>query len=123
MAIGKLLFWVIVLVVVVALVAGGPAVLAKVPELREKAREVVTEKQDKRGQSGSQISGVEFARARHGMTPSQLRSRVGNPETTSDTALEGLEVECWYYGIAGASGSYQFCFANGKLALKFRYVR
>jgi hypothetical protein len=101
---------------------GGPTVLAKVPELRERATEALAVDEEKSGQSASQLSAFEFAQMRRGTRPSQVRALVGEPEARSRNEVEGLELECWYYGIVGASGSYQFCFANGQLALKFRYA-
>ena len=108
------------IVVVVALVAGGASVLAKVPDLREKAAGLVA--RDASGQSRSQVSSVEFRDVRFGYTTARLRELVGAPESNHQTNVEGLELECWYYGIVGGSGSYQFCFADGKLRSKFRFV-
>ena len=110
------------IVVVVALVAGGASVLAKVPDLREKAAGLVARDDSGSGQSRSQVSSVEFRDVRFGYTTARLRELVGAPESNHQTNVEGLELECWYYGIVGGSGSYQFCFADGKLRSKFRFV-
>ena len=111
-----------VIAVVVVLFAGGASVLAKVPDLREKAAGLVERDDAQSGQSRSQLSPVEFRDVRFGYTTARLRELVGTPETTHDATVEGLKLECWYYGIVGESGSYQFCFADGKLRSKFRFV-
>lgn len=72
-------------------------------------------------QSGAQISGAEFAQIKAGVSSRALRDLVGEPAAEESTELEGLELECLSYGIVGASGIYQFCFANGKLASKLRF--
>lgn len=74
-----------------------------------------------RPQSGSQISEAEFERAAIGSSPEALRAFVGEPEAQSTNRIEGLRIECWYYGVGGTSGSYQLCFANGKLRSKLRF--
>ncbi len=110
--------------VVLALAVGaGPAVLAQVPDARSKVSELVQRKSEGRGQSGAQLSAVEFGQVARGVTPRRLRELVGTPETSHRATVEGLEIECLYYGIVGASGSYQFCFANGKLSTKARFRR
>jgi hypothetical protein len=35
--------------------------------------------------------------------------------------VEGVQLECWYYGVAGARGAYQICFENGRLSTKSRF--
>jgi hypothetical protein len=34
--------------------------------------------------------------------------------------VEGVRLECWYYGIAGGRGAYQVCFENGRFSTKTR---
>ena len=114
---------ILVAVVVVVFVLGGSAVLAKVPDLREKAADLVRTDASKTSQGAAQLSTAEFAHIRPGITPRKLRGLVGEPESKSKTSVEGLEIECWYYGIVAETGSFQFCFANGKLTSRFRYAR
>ena len=109
-------------VVVAVLVAGGASVLAKVPDLRDKAAGLVERDDAETSQSRSQVSQVEFGDVRFGYTTARLRELVGTPEATHDANVEGLKLKCWYYGIVGESGSYQFCFADGRLRSKFRFV-
>jgi hypothetical protein len=75
------------------------------------------------GQSDAQISSAEFAAIRAGLSPQALRDLAGEPAAEDSTELEGLRLECLSYGIVGASGIYQFCFANGRLSSKLRFAR
>ena len=75
------------------------------------------------GQSDAQISSAEFAQIRAGLSPRALRDLAGEPASEDSTELEGLRLECLSYGIVGASGIYQFCFADGKLSSKLRFGR
>jgi hypothetical protein len=74
-------------------------------------------------QSAAQISNSEFARVRTGFTPQALRSFVGEPASKTAVEVEGVELECWYYGVVGATGAYQLCFENRTLVTKLRYDR
>ena len=74
-------------------------------------------------QSAAQISPGEFEQIEAGASPARLRSSVGEPASRSETTVEGLQLECWYYGVAGATGAYQLCFKNGRLATKLRFGR
>jgi hypothetical protein len=74
-------------------------------------------------QSASQISDGEFAQVDNGFTVARLRALAGEPASRSAAEVEGVELECWYYGIVGGTGAYQFCFANGKLRAKLRFDR
>ena len=110
---------VVVLVVIVA-----PSLLGETAALRDKVPSLVDERGASKGrQSAAQVSAAEFAGVADGLTFAQLRGLVGEPESKARTELEGIELECWYYGIVGESGAYQFCFRNGRLATKFRYTR
>ena len=110
-------------IVVVALAAawafGGAAVPAGVRDLPQRAATVL--RGDGGGQSGAQISPAEFVAPRRGETRERLRGLLGEPEAKATAQVEGVEVECWTYGISGASGAFQFCFANGRLSSRFRY--
>ena len=114
---------VIVAVLVVLLVSfAAPALLGQVETLRDEVPEVFDRGAGSEGQGRSQISTAEFATVRPGITPRRLRELAGEPESRDATTVEGVEIECWYYGIVAGTGSYQFCFANGKLTSRFRYT-
>jgi hypothetical protein len=72
-------------------------------------------------QSASQLSSEEFDRIGNDFTPSRLRSFAGEPATKTRALVEGVRLDCWYYGVAGARGAYQICFENGGLSTKTRY--
>ena len=74
-------------------------------------------------QSASQLSEGEFAQVGNGFTTTRLRALAGEPAGRSADEVEGVRLECWYYGIVGGTGAYQFCFADGKLRAKLRYDR
>jgi hypothetical protein len=111
----------LVAAVAALLVLTAPTLRAQIGDLRESLPSL--ENADSDGQSGSQISSAEFADIKAGISPEALRDLVGEPAAEESTELEGLELECLSYGIVGASGIYQFCFANGKLASKLRFGR
>jgi outer membrane protein assembly factor BamE (lipoprotein component of BamABCDE complex) len=71
--------------------------------------------------SAKQVGPAKYRQAHQGMTKPELRALLGKPESTDETSVSGLNMECWYYGILAQSGSYQFCFSNGKLDSKSRY--
>jgi hypothetical protein len=73
------------------------------------------------GQSASQLSSEEFAQVGDDFTPEHLRSFAGEPASRTNASVEGVRLECWYYGIAGARGAYQICFQNGRLTAKARF--
>jgi hypothetical protein len=72
-------------------------------------------------QSASQLSTEEYARVDSAFTPGRLRSFAGDPAKKTKASVEGIDLECWYYGIAGAQGAYQICFENGRLSTKARF--
>ena len=109
------------LALVLVLAFAGTGVLAQVPALRDRAAELVDRGGDASGQSDAQVSAAEYVRVPRGITPIRLRELVGQPEARSKSEVEGVRLECWTYGIVGASGAFQFCFANGKLSSRFRY--
>jgi len=112
----------------VVLVVGIAALAAAVPSLRGNATSLQKQVSNwvdthgGNGQSAEQISSGEFASAHAQMTPSALRNLVGSPADESTVKVEGLQLECWYYGVAGATGVYQFCFQDGKLGSKRRFA-
>jgi hypothetical protein len=74
-------------------------------------------------QSAAQISPGEFEQIEAGISPAGIRATVGEPANKSETTVEGLRLECWYYGVARSTGAYQLCFKNGRLATKLRFGR
>jgi hypothetical protein len=74
-------------------------------------------------QSASQLSSEEYDRVDSAFTPGQLRSFAGEPAKKTKASVEGIDLECWYYGIAGARGAYQICFENGRFSMKSRFGR
>ncbi|MBA2614748.1 MAG: hypothetical protein H0U90_03055 [Actinobacteria bacterium] len=119
---GRSLTWLVLAVLaLVFLLTGGSAVLAKVNGLPQKVEGAVASGGGAEGQSASQISSAEFAEAGVGTSSASLRSLVGKPEAKDEHEVEGLRLECWYYGAGSKTGAYQFCFQNGRLRSKFSY--
>jgi hypothetical protein len=110
----------LVAAVAALLVIAAPTLRGQVGDLRDRLSSLEKEGRSD-GQSEAQISSAEFAQIKAGLSPQALRDLVGEPAAEESTELEGLELECLSYGIVGASGIYQFCFANGKLASKLRF--
>ena len=110
--------------VALALVAlsllGGTTVLASARELPSRAVDAMRGESSE-AQSDAQMSGAEFVSLERGWSPDRVRAEVGAPEAASRSSVEGLELECWTYGIVGATGAFQICFANGRLESRFRY--
>jgi hypothetical protein len=102
---------------------GAPAIVGGAPDIRRAFDFVASGARDGGSQSASQISSGEFAQVDSGFTLARLRALAGEPASRSTAEVEGVELSCWYYGIVGTTGAYQFCFANGKLRAKLRYGR
>lgn len=100
--------------------AGGSTVLAAARDVPQRVASAVGG-DDEAGQSGAQISGGEFLAVARGTPKERVRALLGEPEHAADATVEGVEIECWTYGVAGATGAFQLCFANGRLASRFRY--
>ena len=100
----------------------GPTLIDGAPDLRS-AVDLGSNGQRGDGQSASQLSAGEFAQVGTGFTTTRLRALAGEPAGRSSHEVEGVGLECWYYGIVGGTGAYQFCFADGKLRAKLRYDR
>lgn len=112
---------VVVVVGIAALVAAAPMLRGNANSIRDQVSNWA-ESHGGSGQSAEQISSGEFAAAHGGMTQAALRNVVGSPSDQSSVKVEGLGLDCWYYGVAGATGVYQFCFLDGKLSSKRRYA-
>lgn len=109
----------LVAAVAALLVLTAPTLRGEVAHLRGRLPSLEEVKSG--GQSDAQISSAEFAQIRAGLSPRALRDLAGEPASEDSTELEGLRLECLSYGIVGASGIYQFCFADGKLSSKLRF--
>ena len=107
--------------VVVVFVVGAPVLLGQAPALRSKLPRFESGDTGGGKQSAAQLSRAEFVEVAKGTTRAKLRALVGEPESTSSTEVENLKVECWYYGVVGMSGTYQFCFVDGRLRSKVGY--
>ena len=113
--------WIVIggVVLVVLASAGGTAVIASARDLPARALEAV--RGDGEGQGRAQLSAQEYLSIEHGWTRDRVRAFVGHPEATSSAQIEGVALECWSYGIAGATGVFQLCFVDGRLESRFRY--
>ena len=116
----KPLFLAAVVVGLAVLVA--PRLLSSAPDVRG-AFDLAGSGSRNDAQSASQLSEGEFAQVGNGFTITRLRALAGEPASRSAAVVEGVKLECWYYGIVGGTGAYQFCFADGKLRAKLRYDR
>jgi hypothetical protein len=112
---------VLAIVLLGLLAVAAPALLRNAPDIGERIRATVNDSSAR--QSASQISVAEFELIREGSTPGQLRALVGEPASKDSTKVEGVALECWYYGVGGATGAYQLCFAGGRLSTKLRFDR
>ena len=101
-------------------VLDGAAVFAAAREVPDRVAAAVRPG-DAQGQSGSQISGAEFLSVQPGTPRNRVRGLLGSPEHESHATVEGVEIECWTYGVAAGTGAYQLCFANGRLKSRFVY--
>jgi hypothetical protein len=97
---------------------GGTSLL---DEVRERGGDVLALEADDGGQGAAQISADEFLRIGQGTSTERLRALAGEPETRSTARVEGVELECWYYGIAGDTGAFQLCFSDDRLVSRFRF--
>ena len=100
--------------------AGGSELLAKIPAVGDTASEVGS-RAGIDDQGASQISPAEFLQIRRGVTREELRALVGKPEDADSSTVEGVKLQCWYYGVVGATGAFQFCFADDRLVSRFRF--
>jgi hypothetical protein len=91
------------------------------PQVRDRLPETLHYERSSATQSSSQLSSSEFAQIDSSFTPDRLGSFAGEPSAKTDASVEGVDLECWYYGVAGARGAYQICFENGRLTTKSRF--
>ena len=91
------------------------------PQVRDRLPETLRYESSSAAQSSSQLSPSEFDQIDSYFTPDRLGSFAGEPATKTDASVEGVDLECWYYGVAGERGAYQICFENGKLSTKVRF--
>jgi hypothetical protein len=109
----------VAVVVVAALVAfGGAGLLERVSDARPDVAGLLDEGRDRPSQSSAQMSAAEFLRLPKDVPQAVVEASAGEPESKHRVSLERVELECWYYGIAGATGAYQICFVDGKLRAK-----
>jgi hypothetical protein len=99
--------------------AGGSELLTRIPDVGEAATDAIRD--HTRDQGSSQISAAEFLQVRRGATAEQVRALVGSPERETRVRVEGVQLDCLYYGVVGASGAFQLCFADDRLVSRFRY--
>jgi hypothetical protein len=91
------------------------------PQVRGRLPETLRYERSSAAQSTSQLSSAEFDQVDSTFTPPRLGGFAGEPATKTQASVEGVDLECWYYGVAGARGAYQICFENGKLSTKARF--
>ena len=91
------------------------------PKVRDRLPETLRYERSSATQSSSQLSPSEFDQIDSYFTPDRLGSFAGEPATKTDASVEGVDLECWYYGVAGARGAYQICFKNGRFSAKSRF--
>jgi hypothetical protein len=94
-----------------------PAVRARLPS----SLDLLGSRTPVAAQAASQLSPEEFSAVDSAFSPARLRSYAGDPAKKTDASVEGVDLQCWYYGIAGARGAYQICFQNGRLSTKSRF--
>lgn len=76
---------------------------------------------DESDDSSAAVGPAKYQQIELGMTQQQVRRIIGaEPQDQDETAVQGMTMSCWYYGILSAEGMYQFCFNNGRLETKSR---
>jgi hypothetical protein len=110
--------------IIVAVLAVATFVLV-FPQVRDRLPQSMDFSADRRSavESASQLSSAEFEEIESFYTPERLRAFAGEPAARTKASVEGVTLECWYYGIAGAQGAYQVCFENERLSAKLRFSR
>ncbi len=103
-------------------VLSGTGLVASVRDTPNRVEALVRQSRHPVEQSRAQLSQFEFNRVAAGVTKDGLRGLIGEPASRQSVDVEGIVVDCWYYGVAAASGAYQFCFQDGRLRTKTRYA-
>lgn len=96
------------------------------PQVRDRLPQAMDFSDNRAGgaaESASQLSSSEFEQIDSSFTPDRLRAFAGEPAAETKASVEGVTLECWYYGIAGEQGTYQVCFENDRLSAKLRFSR
>jgi hypothetical protein len=115
--------WLLLLLLLVAVVAAlsTTGVLASARDAPRRVERLVGDGASSARQADEQVSQYEFNAIAPGTSERRLRALVGEPASRQSAEIEGIVVECWYYGVARATGAYQFCFQNRVLKTKTRY--
>jgi hypothetical protein len=100
------------------LALGGPSLVERLSEVGPDVSRLVSRDLETGGESAAQISAAEFLRLPKGAPMEAVRARLGEAESKHRVAVERVQLDCWYYGIAGARGAYQLCFVGGRLSSK-----
>ena len=91
------------------------------PQVRDRLPHSLNYHRASATQSSSQLSTEEYGQIDSTFGPGGLGAFAGEPATKTKASVEGVQLECWYYGVAGARGAYQICFENGHLSTKSRF--
>jgi hypothetical protein len=91
------------------------------PQIRDRLPHALNYQRSSATQSSSQLSTEEYGQIDSTFTPEKLGGFAGEPAERTSASVEGVQLECWYYGVAGARGAYQICFENGRLSTKSRF--
>jgi hypothetical protein len=91
------------------------------PQVRDRLPHALNYQRSPATQSSSQLSSAEYGQIDSTFTPEKLGGFAGEPAEKTSASVEGAQLECWYYGVAGARGAYQICFENGRLSTKSRF--
>ncbi len=91
------------------------------PQVRDHLPHALNYRPSSATQSSSQLSTEEYGQIDSTFGPEKLGGFAGEPAEKTKASVEGVQLECWYYGVAGARGAYQICFENGRLSTKSRF--
>ena len=113
--VGKTIKWALILVVL----ATTAFVIAIVVAVAHGLNDV--NKTINRADASSRRAGVVYPRIKRGITPAQLRRRLGKPDDVEADGYVNGGV-CWYYGnvFSSTGKEFEFCFKRGKLYSKSR---
>jgi hypothetical protein len=91
------------------------------PKVRDRLPDTLRYERSSATQSSSQLSSAEYDEIDSYFTPDRLGSFAGEPASKTKASVEGVDLECWYYGVAGSRGAYQICFEDGRLSTKAQF--